>query len=95
MEWLKGGPSKPRPVIVDVNVNVGGPVIVAVHVHGNAPVSVIEGQELPRVQIADFYRECRGLRLASGPACGSKSKLRSPGIRLIQAVVGRGLPTGR
>jgi len=33
-------------VIVDVIVDVDGPVIVAVHVHGNAPVTVIEGQKV-------------------------------------------------
>ena len=46
-------------MIVIVAVAVAGPVIVAVHVHGNAPVDVIERvKKLPRTQIADFYWEC-------------------------------------
>jgi len=36
----------PVIVIVIVIVDVGGPVIVAAHVHGNAPVTVIEGQKV-------------------------------------------------
>jgi len=31
---------------VDVDLDVDGPVIVAVHVHGNAPVTVLEGQKV-------------------------------------------------
>jgi len=45
-----------RPIIVAAPVVVAAPAIVAVHVHGNAPVDVIETVEkLPRMQNADFY----------------------------------------
>jgi hypothetical protein len=37
-------------VNVDVNVNVARPVILAVHVHGNAPVAVIESLRAPRTE---------------------------------------------
>ena len=43
--------------MVAVIVIVAGPVIVAVHVHGNATVGVIEGSRGCLDGIADFWQE--------------------------------------
>jgi hypothetical protein len=76
-------------VIVAVMVAVAEPVIVAVHVHGNATVGVIEKvQNCPGCGSLISFRNAEGF--PSIPTSrGGGSKLGSPGIRLVYAGCGK------